>query len=507
MNENEILKTDHNSFFDVLIIGAGIGGLVAGNILQKKGYNVLILEKNDYPGGYFTNFKRKDYNFDVNLHWTCGCEKGGIVYNILKQFDGENCVEFIKLKELYHWIDQQNNIDFHASTSLPEYIQTLGEIFPQDEAEIRQFFNLYGNIFDPMVIKRVANKTVIDIIAPHFTNPILKNIIQASLGFVGWPSKEISAYFMLGFSLLHFYQGAYYIKGGPGVFSNAITDIFMNNGGIIEYEKEVVKLIFEGEKVCGVIAEDREKNNKTYHSHVIIANNNPLILVSNLASEGKFPNIYVENIKKRKPSLSAITLYIGLDIDVKKYNISDYMIWTPLNRDNSVDDLKKYLEIADYSRLPFGSISIHSNIDPTCCPAGKSMISIYCYAKIDPFEKLYNLKDKNNDEYNSFKVKITDQLIEIISKILKIPDLKSHIEVTELATPITFKHYSYNPHGSIMGWQMNPTQHILNPLGQQTPIENLFLVGQWVSRTGGLPNVAGSAEAVSKLVIEYLERR
>jgi len=507
MKEKALLKPNSNFIYDAIIIGAGIGGILAGNILKNKGYNVLILEKNNYPGGYCTSFKRKDFNFDVNLHWTYGFEKGGTIYNILKKFNGENCVDFKKLKELYHWKDQQNNINFHVSMSLPEYIETLVRNFPKEETEIRKFFNIYGNIFNPNVIKKLANKKVYDIITPHFSNPILINTILAPLGFFGWPPKELSAFFMLAFSMSHFYRGTYYIKGGAGSFSKGLANIFINNEGIINYETEVVNLMFEGKKVCGVVAEDRDKNKKTYYSHLIIANINPLILVSNLSSDDEFPNEYVENIKKRKPSLSAVNLYIGLNIDIKDYNISDYMIWTPLNRDNSIDDLKKSLEIADYSKLPIGSITIHSNIDPTCCPEGKSVISILCYAKYDTFEKFLDLKNKINNDYNSIKQKITEQLIEAVSKVLDIPNLKKHIEIMELATPITFRHYSNNPTGSIMGWQMTPEQFILNPLPPQTPIDNLFLCGQWASPSGGLPSVAISADAASELAMEYLKSK
>lgn len=505
MSENQLLNPNSDSVYDGIIIGAGIGGLVAGNILQKKGYNILILEKNDYPGGYFTSFKRNKFNFDVNLHWTCGCEKGGIVYNILKKFNGVNLVEFIKLKELYHWIDQQNNVDFYASTSLPEYIETLVEIFPKEEAEIRRYFDLYGNILNPIVIERLSNKKVFEIINPHFSDPILKNAILAPLGFFGWPPDELSAFFSTAFSMIHFFQGAYYIKGGAGSFSNALTNIFTKNGGILNYGTEVIKLIFETNIVSGVVAKDRKKNKITYRSHVIISNSNPMLLINKLSSDGAFPNTYVNSIKKREPSLSAVNLYLGLDVDLKDYNISDYMLWTPLYRDNTIDDLKESLKMADYSKIPIGSITIYSNIDPTCCPEGKSVISVLCYAKPEPFEKKYNQKNENNEEYTSLKNKIAEQLIETISKILKIPDLKSHIEVMELATPITFGRYSNNPSGSIMGWQMSPEQYVLNPLTQKTPIENLFLCGQWASRTGGLPAVARSAEAASKLTMKYLK--
>ena len=85
-------KKDKNSSydFDVVIIGAGMGGLTAGNILLKKGYKVLIVEKQATPGGYCTNFKQKDNTFDACIHMVNGCRLKGMIYEILKQFNAED---------------------------------------------------------------------------------------------------------------------------------------------------------------------------------------------------------------------------------------------------------------------------------------------------------------------------------------------------------------------------------------------------------------------------------
>ena len=39
------------SKYDIIIIGSGLGGLQCGYILSKRGYKVLILERQAQPGG------------------------------------------------------------------------------------------------------------------------------------------------------------------------------------------------------------------------------------------------------------------------------------------------------------------------------------------------------------------------------------------------------------------------------------------------------------------------
>ncbi|MGL5021550.1 MAG: NAD(P)-binding protein, partial [Mycoplasmatales bacterium] len=63
--------------YDVIVIDAGLGGLTAANRLVVLGYKVGVFEQHFLAGGYATNFKRKNYNFDVSLHGTGGLERGG----------------------------------------------------------------------------------------------------------------------------------------------------------------------------------------------------------------------------------------------------------------------------------------------------------------------------------------------------------------------------------------------------------------------------------------------
>jgi phytoene dehydrogenase-like protein len=82
--------------FDTVIIGAGIGGLITGNLLAKKGLRVLILEKHFQAGGYVTTYERKNYPMDV-VHVIGGLRGGQPIDRI---FSYLNLYEKIKFNEV-----------------------------------------------------------------------------------------------------------------------------------------------------------------------------------------------------------------------------------------------------------------------------------------------------------------------------------------------------------------------------------------------------------------------
>ena len=69
----------------VVVIGAGIGGLTVAALLAHAGFKVLVFEQAAVPGGCASTFKRGGFIFDVGATQVAGLEPGGIHHRILSE--------------------------------------------------------------------------------------------------------------------------------------------------------------------------------------------------------------------------------------------------------------------------------------------------------------------------------------------------------------------------------------------------------------------------------------
>lgn len=69
----------------VIVVGAGIGGLTAGALLARYGYDVTIYDQAIVSGGCASTFKRKGFIFDVGATQVAGLEVGGIHHRVFQE--------------------------------------------------------------------------------------------------------------------------------------------------------------------------------------------------------------------------------------------------------------------------------------------------------------------------------------------------------------------------------------------------------------------------------------
>jgi len=77
------------------------------------------------------------------------------------------------------------------------------------------------------------------------------------------------------------------------------------------------------------------------------------------------------------------------------------------------------------------------------------------------------------------------------------------VEVTDVATPLTFERYTGNWKGSFEGWIITPENAytMTKPMPQMVPgLKNVYMCGQWVEPGGGLPTSIMSAKRLLKTI-------
>jgi len=90
--------------YDVIVIGAGLGGLTAGAKLAREGMKVLVIEQHSQPGGCATSFRRGDFTLEVGLHEMDGPGSRDTKNRIFSELDVTGNVEFIHVPEFYRFI-------------------------------------------------------------------------------------------------------------------------------------------------------------------------------------------------------------------------------------------------------------------------------------------------------------------------------------------------------------------------------------------------------------------
>ncbi|MBP1761247.1 MAG: hypothetical protein H6Q64_789, partial [Firmicutes bacterium] len=137
------------SEYDVVVIGAGNGGLTAAASLAQKGMKVLMLERHNVPGGCATSFCRGRFEFEVALHQLSGFgteAKPGPLRMFLDGLGVVDKLDWVAMENLYRVV-LPGELDLILSSDREKMIATLQERFPQDSQAIADFFDLVYKFF------------------------------------------------------------------------------------------------------------------------------------------------------------------------------------------------------------------------------------------------------------------------------------------------------------------------------------------------------------------------
>ncbi len=484
------------SNIDHIIIGSGISGLTAAIWLAKAGKKVVVLERHYVPGGFTHSFTRKGYQWDVGVHYVGNLGKDDFLIDLFNFLSNKN-LEWEPIGNIYDVV-KINGKTYEFLAGKDNFTKQLKEYFPNDKIAIDKYLSLIERsnklgsafflekTFKPILSKSIGrfikklyakyyNKTTLEVIKELTNNEELIAVLCGQYGNYGL-SPEKSSFATHALVSAHFMEGAYYPKGGAPEICNKSIETLNTFGGKVYVNADVKEIITEKNKVIGLRIGETFIPCKSIISSVGVINTFTKLLSKKDSEKCAY------DLKNTKPSIGHLCLYIGLDKSDKDLNLSKHNIWihesNDLDKNLNTADVKNVANKLAYISFPSAKDPLWNNKHPN-----KSTIQALSLGSYEWFSKFESLPYmKRGEEYEKLK---KDFEISMLNKLYDIlPQIKGHIVVTEVSTPLSTKHFSNYENGEIYGLEHTPERFSLDFLRSETKIKGLRLAGQDITTVG-----------------------
>ncbi|MFC2140162.1 phytoene desaturase family protein [Candidatus Auribacterota bacterium] len=405
--------------YDVAIIGGGLGGLTAANVLAKKfGRKVVLLEQHFKLGGLATWFKRKGHIFDVSLHGF----PVGMIKTCRRYWTREIADSIVQLSNIRF---ENPQFSFTTSFDVNDFSDKLIGYFGVKQSVVDDFFTTTAKM-DFFHDNKMTTAELFDKFFPG-RNDIVRFLMEPITYANGSTLEDPAITYGIVFSNF-MNKGVFTFKGGTDLLIDKMEKELVENGVDIGLSCLTEKIIVENKKVKGVLTANGE-----IQCDSVISNGNLLSTVSNLVGQDHFSDDFLEEMSHVRLNNSSCQVYMGIKEGETIDDIGD-LIFTSTEPTFKAQSL---LDMNTKSRT----------------------FSLY-YPKTRPGENRYSIVASTNanysdwinlskEEYKKEKARLSEVSLDSLEKF--IPNVRDKIDYIEAATPKTFEHYTLHRQGASFG--------------------------------------------------------
>lgn len=471
----------------VVIIGAGISGLITGIYLQKNGYQTEILEKNAVSGGACIGWERKDCYIDGCLHWLVGTNPSSAFYQMWKETKVLDDNTKIFFQDDYAVFDLGNGKTITIWSDKEKLRQELTTFAPEDKKNIDRFIKLvtrFESIEGPIdkpkdlmglfqLLKiaftmvgdyRLVNKYSKISCAEYFKNFKNHELRECLTNFMAPSYNFMSLLYML--SRVTNKNGGIPM-GGSLALSNRVKNYYLSLGGKVRNNAMVEAVEIKGDTATGVIL----KGGEVVSADWVVSSTAVEHCLKDLLG-GKYPVKEIDsrlNDMDKNPIYTFSTVIFKCDMDMTNKPLSTHInLDTPIVFDTEYD----HLTIRNY---------FYDNTLKT--PEGSTIVQASLRGNDHMF---FWWKDKKQlGTYKAEKQKFGQALLSIIEN--RYPEYKGKLSVIDVVTPCTYERYLNSRHGSFQGFVRSTKSKALPGNSVVKGLKNFVLSGQCVFQGGGIP--------------------
>jgi all-trans-retinol 13,14-reductase len=488
--------------YDIVIIGAGLGGLLSANILCQEGLKVCIVEQNKRIGGSIQSFSKNKIIFNTGLNYTESLGEGEVLNQYFKYF---KIMDKLKTKRLD--LASFNKISFgNDDTEYPlaqgkeNFVNKLSEYFPKSKESLKSYIDTLDKICNsfPLYTLNSSNKSTVSTDILHLsTYEYIKSIspdnnklqqVLAGMNPLYGAVKEKTPLYVHALITYSFIKSSWRLIDGGSQLATAIATIIKQNGGEIFCQQKVVSIGGEEKKAHYVEME----NGARIYASKIISNVHPATTLKLVTPEIS-KKIYTYRINSLENTIGMFTMYISLKENSFPYLNYNHHYYTNENAWTANYDPKSWPE--HY----FLYTSAISKSDKWA-----NSLVVMTYMKYSEVEKWKNTTvEKRGEEYLEFKHQKAELLLNSVEK--KFPTIRENIVDYYTSTPLTYRDYTGTYNGSSYGILKDYNDPLSTIITPKSRITNLFFTGQNLNLHGILGVTIGAVDTCSQILgHEYL---
>ena len=490
--------------YDVVVIGAGIGGLSTAALLAKAGKSVLLVERHDRPGGYAHGFKRRGFHFDSGVHLVSGCgaegyRHGCTIHKISRAVGIDPQALFLPIPDYARAVYPEFEVPLRSGEEA--FIDGLAEAFPHEKDRLLALIRLCRVLAEETMqaeeimeqgktsrvsparllpnLFRYRRASLAEVLDEFLVDPHLKSVCASLWPYLGLPPSKLSFLYWASMMAGYTYEGGYYCRGSFQTYANLLAAAVEGQGGEVLLNSSVRRIRVEHGKACGVMLE----NGQVIRAEAVVSNIDARLTADLLIGRQHLPEGHWEELEKLAPSLSVFVAYIATDLPLAgQTHAHESFFYETFDHESSH-------ALTEAGRPDWFSATLPSLADPSLVPEGQHILLL---TTLCPFHI--------GTSWRQAKAGFQQRLLEKAER--HFPGLNDRLLFVESGSPRTLERYTLNHHGAAYGYAHTPDQIGPNRPGVRGILPGLFHTGHWTRPGGGVAGVSVSAQLAAQAVLE-----